>query len=361
MTIPNLEIFALCSRLIPLGLVLALSACQTGSPDSSSVDSGGKLAEPVYLTGTGASFPVFLYQRWIQTYTKDKPNLIINYQPNGSAAGVRQFMGGTVDFAGSDVAITDEEMAQVEAGVILIPATAGSVAIAYNLPDVPSGLKLSREVYPAIFLGQIQRWNDPQIAALNPDVVLPDLPILSIHRSDGSGTTAAFTRHLSAISEDWRDRVGSGVNVSWPVGTGVKSNSGVSAQIQQGVGTIGYLEVSYATQLGLSVAALENQAGQFQTPTLAASEAGVADIDLPDNLRGFNPDPASPEAYPIVTYSWLLVYENYGDDTAKAQELEAFLDWSLTNGQALSAELDYIPLPEAAVEKARTIIADIAD
>jgi phosphate transport system substrate-binding protein len=182
---------------------------------------------PLTLNGTGASFPMLFYDKLFSEYRAINPDVLVNYQPTGSAAGIQQMISKTVDFAASDVAMTDEEIAQVEAGVVMIPMTAGSIAIAYNLPGLAGPLKLTREAYSRIFLGEITQWNDSLITNANPDLNLPDLPVILVHRSDGSGTTAVFTAHLSAISPQWKDQVGTGLNVNWPAGVGIKSNAGL--------------------------------------------------------------------------------------------------------------------------------------
>lgn len=330
-------------------------ACQprssvTEAPNPASESSVAE-STSVFLNGSGATFPLFLYQRWFSEYNALHPNVEINYQPTGSAAGIQQVISETVDFGASDIAMTDAEIAQVDRGVILLPMTAGSVAIAYNLPGFESGLKLSRSVYTDILLGRITQWNDPQIVALNGDRTLPDLPIIVVHRSDGSGTTAVLTAHLSAISEEWDQQVGSSLSVQWPTGIGIKSNAGVSAQIQQAEGTIGYVEYSYAQQLNLTVAALENQAGEYVQPGVEATIEALSGVEFPDHLRAFVTDPAGAGAYPIVTYSWILAYENY-DDPTKSQTLQDVFAWALTEGQQFSEALGYAPLPEGVAEKA---------
>lgn len=332
--------------LLLVATMLWVVACQP-QPDQTAQSPGGSPAAspgaPVFLNGTGAEFPFFLYQRWFTEYSRQNPNVQINYQPTGSEAGIQQIVSGTIDFAGSDVAMTDEQISQVKQGVVLLPMTAGSVAIGYNLPGVQTGLNLSRQVYPDIFLGKITRWNDPKIAALNPTVSLPDLPITVVHRSDGSGTTATFTRHLSAISPEWKSKVGDGLTVNWVAGVGIKSNAGVSAQIQQAEGTIGYVEYAYAKQLKMAIAALENKAGKYVQPTPETAENALKTVKLPEDLRAFAPDPEGDGAYPIVTYSWLLAYQKY-DDPNKAKALQSMIQWGLTEGQKFSEELGYVPL-----------------
>ena len=347
-------------------LAIALKACQGNPPDPKSATSSTpdprSTASPslqkISLYGAGATFPSFLYLRWFKEYNAKNPNVQISYQPVGSAAGIQQFLSGTVDFGASEFALTDKEMAEVSRGAVLIPSVAGSVAVVYNIPNIKTGLKLSRQVLPAIFLGKIKKWNDPAIASLNPTLSLPDLPITVIQRSDGSGTTAAFTAHLSAISPEWQSSVGSGLNVAWPTGISIKDNAGISAQIQQGEGVIGYVEYAYAKQLQLATAALENKTGQFTLPTEDATAKAIATIKLSDDLRGSVADPDATDAYPIVTYSWVLAYQQY-DDPKQAQALKDVLRWGLTNGQAMGLELGYVPLPDAIAKKAIAVLDKI--
>lgn len=330
--------------------------CQAQPPGSS--EPPASPATTIYLNGTGATFPLFLYQRWFSEYRKQHPEVQINYQPTGSAVGIQQVISETIDFGGSDVPLTDEEIAQVERGIVMLPVTAGSVAVVYNLSGIESGLKLSRQALVNIFLGEVTQWNDPLLVAANPDITLPDLPITVVHRSDGSGTTAAFTTHLSAISPDWQQQVGAGLNVEWKAGVGIKSNAGVSAQIQQAEGTIGYVEYSYAKQLQMAIAALENNAGNYMQPTPEAAAAVINSAELPEDLRLVIPDPGADEAYPIVTYSWLLAYQTY-DDPAKAKALREVIQWGLTQGQQFSEELGYVPLPTQVTEKVAAAVQQI--
>jgi phosphate transport system substrate-binding protein len=227
--------------------------------------------------------------------------------------------------------------------------------LAYNLPDVAE-LKLPRQVYTDILLGNIKKWNDPKIAGVNPGVNLPDLPITVVYRSDGSGTTGVFTKHMSAISPDWKTKVGEGKTVNWPSGVGAKGNEGVTAQVQQTAGAIGYVEYSYAKQNNLKFASLENKAGQFVAPTDESAAQTLAAVTLPDNLRAFIADPEGQGSYPIVSYTWLLVYKQY-PDAAKAQAMEAMVEYGLTEGQKVSAELGYVPLPPSVAAK----VAAVAD
>ena len=321
-----------------LALTLGLTAC------------GGD--KSVSLTGAGASFPAPLYQKWFSEYNKQNPNVKVSYQSVGSGAGVEQFTQGTVDFGASDVAMKDEEIAAVERGVALLPMTAGSIVLAYNLPDVPE-LKLSRQAYVDILMGKIKKWNDPAIAKLNPDAKLPNSNIAVVHRSDGSGTTGVFTKHLSAISPEWSDKVGSGKTVEWLTGVGAKGNEGVTAQILQTEGSLGYIEYGYAKQQDIPTATLENKAGKYVAPSDESAADALSAATLPENLRAFVTDPEGDASYPIVTYTWLLAYENY-DDPGKLQAFKDVVNWSLTEGQAYAGELGYIPLPDNVVEKVQS-------
>ena len=309
------------------------------------------------LSGAGASFPAPLYQRWAVEYNKLHPNVQVNYQSVGSGAGVKQFTQGTVDFAASDAAMSDEEIEKVKQGVVMIPATAGSIVIAYNLPEVKD-LKLSRDAYAGIFLGKITKWNDPAIAKDNPDVKLPDLPINVAFRSDGSGTTFVFTKHLSAISPDFADEVGTDKSVTWPAGAGGKGNEGVTALVKQTPGTIGYVEYGYAVNNGLSMASLQNKAGKFVKPTAESGAATLGHVEFPENLRIWPEDPAGDDDYPIATFTWLLLYKKYSD-AAKLKALKEFITYGLTDGQKFSSELGYIPVPAAVVEKSKAALASV--
>ena len=357
-----------------LALTVSLAACGSSSTNTTTTESpspnaGGTvspvaassstetsklaLATDLSLTGAGASFPAPLYQRWFQDFNQVNPKLQINYQSVGSGAGVEQFTKGTVDFGASDTAMKDDEIAKVPAdkGVLLLPMSAGSIVIAYNLPDVKE-LKLPREVYVDIFLGKITKWNDPKIVAANPDAKLPDQNITVVHRSDGSGTTGVFTKHLSAISPEWKEKVGEGKTVEWPSAgnIGGKGNEGVTASIQQTVGAIGYIEYGYAKSNNVKFAALQNKAGNFIAYTDAAGAKTLEAVVLPENLRAFIPDPEGTDSYPIVSYTWMLVPKKVADPI-KAKSIEAMIEYGLNQGQNVSGELGYIPLPKNVKEK----------
>src|ERR1700692_1943734 len=302
------------------------------------------------LQGAGATFPAPLYQRWIAEYTKANPDVQINYQGVGSGAGIKQFTQNLVSFGASDAAMTDPEITAVKQGVVLIPATAGSIVLAYNLSGVEN-LKLSREAYIGIFLGKITKWNDPAIATADEGVKLPDTAITVCERSDGSGTNFVFTKHLSAISPEFKDKVGEGTSVTWPTGVAGKGNDGVPALIKQNKGAIGYVEYGYAKNNKLSFAALQNKAGDFVTATTASGAATLATTQFPANLlRAWPSDPEGKDCYPIATFTWLLLYQKY-DNAPVGEVVKKFVSWGLVEGQKFAEELGYIPLPKEVVDK----------
>jgi phosphate transport system substrate-binding protein len=346
------------SSLALAALTLGLSACGGGTNTTTAGGGGTPAIKPAFegnvsLTGAGASFPAPLYQNWFVSIAQALPQLQINYQSVGSGAGVEQFIQGTIDFGASDVAITDAEKAKVTRGALALPMTAGSIVIAYNIPGVETGLKLSREAYSGIMAGKITKWNDPAIVKNNPDIKLPDAPITVVHRSDGSGTNAVFTKHLAAISPVFDKVVGQGKSVSWPKTgkfIGARGNEGVTAGIQQNENSIGYVEFGFANNNKLAMAALENKAGKFVSPDGKSESAALAATPLPDNLIVFISDPEGEESYPIVTYSWMLLYKQY-DDKNKAIAMEKMIEFGLTTGQQSSAALGYVPLPQNVVER----------
>jgi phosphate transport system substrate-binding protein len=339
-----------------LALVVGLAACGGGTTTTTeeTTEGGAETAATsekifssnVSLTGAGASFPAPLYQNWFVELNKKVPELQVNYQSVGSGAGVEQFTAKTVNFGASDVAMTDDEISAIDKGAILLPMTAGAIVMAYNLPGVEE-LNLTRDAYTNILLGNITTWNDPAIADANPDVELPDMTITVVHRSDGSGTTGVFTKHLSDISPDFASQIGEGKTVEWPTTgnfIGGKGNEGVTAQIQQTEGAIGYVEYGYATNNGLTVAALENASGNFVKPTGESAAATLDAVELPENLRAFITDPEGENSYPVVTYTWLLAYESY-DDPEMAKAVEVMIEYGLNEGQEIAPQLGYVALP----------------
>ncbi|MFZ4639139.1 MAG: phosphate ABC transporter substrate-binding protein PstS [Nodosilinea sp.] len=332
-------------------LLAGLTACG-GNTTTTSTGTTSPLGGKVALTGAGATFPAPLYQNWFIELNKAVPDLQVNYQSVGSGAGVEQFTAETVDFGASDTNMKDEEIAKVKRGAILLPMTAGSVVLAYNLPGV-TDLKLGRQTYVDIARGKITQWNDAKIAADNPGVKLPNKPITFIHRSDGSGTTSVFTKHLGKVSPDFEKEVGHGKSVEWPktgVFVGAKGNEGVTAQIQQTEGSIGYIEYGYAKQNNLTFATLENKAGKFIVPSNESAGVSLGSVEMPPDLRASVTDPEGEGSYPIVTYTWILAYKNY-PDAAKAKAMEMMIEYGLNEGQQVATTLGYVPLPKEVREK----------
>ncbi len=320
--------------------------------------------QAITINGAGATFPAPIYQTWAQEFAKKNPNIQINYQSVGSGAGRRQFVARTVDFGATDSVPRAEEISQIEGeanppkGMVAVPMVGGAVVAAYNIPGVGPELRLSRLALVNIFLGKIKNWNDSLLAGLNPGVTLPDLPITVVHRSDGSGTTDIFTTHLNAISPEWRQKVGRGSSVNWPVGVGARGNEGVSEQIKQIAGSIGYVEFGYAKLNNLNIARLENRSGKFVTPKVETEQAALAKIQLDERLLGVDPDPAGEDSYPIVGYTWILAYKVYPKpETAKA--VREFLRYGLTDGQSFAEQLGYVPLPEETRQKALAALDNI--
>jgi phosphate transport system substrate-binding protein len=321
----------------------------------------GWAGESVRLKGSGASFPFPLYGLWFKEYGKVNRNVIIDYQAKGSGAGIKDFMNKTVDFAAGDAAMTDEEMASVEGGVQLLPMTAGSIVLAYNLPDGPKELKLSREAYAQIFLGQVTKWNDPVIAQANPDAKMPETGITVVRRADSSGTTFVFTQHLGAISEAWKNGPGTGTTVNWPSSDkfiASPKNDGVTATIKQTPGAIGYIEYGFAELGKLPMASLENKGGKYVKPSLESGQAALNGVDLPPDLRAWLPDPNGEGAYPIVTYTWMVFYKKY-DDPKKAETIRNVVKYCLIDGQKMSGKMGYIPLPEPVVQVVSSALDNI--
>jgi phosphate transport system substrate-binding protein len=318
---------------------------------------GGAEDPHVRLTGAGASFPAPLYNKWFKDFHGLHANVQVDYQSVGSGSGVKNFINKTVDFGASDAAMTEEEIAQVPVGVQLLPMTAGSIVLAYNLEGVPD-LKLSREAYTGIFLGKVTKWNDPLIAKTNPDAKLPDSPINVIVRADSSGTTNVFTRHLSAISPEFAKNPGVNNMPNWSVGTRSKGNEGVTAGIRTTPGSIGYIEYGYAAGQKVPMATIENKAGKFVKPTIESAEAALAAVQLPENLVAWLPDPDGDTSYPIVTFTWMLFYKQY-DDANKLKALKDVVEHCLTEGQKSSVQLGYIPLPDSVVARNKAALENI--
>jgi phosphate transport system substrate-binding protein len=341
------------SRVLSLTVIIGAAFVLTSCGGKAGTDS----AAPVKLQGAGASFPAPLYSKWFKAYGSTHNNVQIDYQSVGSGGGVKSFIDKTVDFGASDAAMKPEDIARVDVGVQLLPMTAGSIVLTYNLEGV-TGLKLSRKAYAGIFLGKIKKWNDPLISAANPGVKLPDSPVNVVVRADSSGTTFVFTQHLSAIDADFAKSPGANNMPNWAVGTRSKGNEGVTASIKTTPGAIGYIEYGYAKSLALPMAILENKSGKFVEANTATGQASLAATTMPDDLIAWNPDPDVADGYPIVTYTWLLCYKQYSDKK-KLEVLQDLLNYSLTEGQKEAEGLGYLPLPAPVVEKVKAALQNI--
>ena len=329
------------------GIVTACSSDAGKAPAAAGNVAGG--ATSGALTGAGATFPYPIYSKWFADYA-GKTGVKINYQSIGSGGGIRQLSEMTVDFGASDAPMTDAEMAAAKGGPILhFPTVMGAVVVTYNLPGVTTALKLTPGVLADIFAGRVSKWNAPAIASLNPGAKLPAMDILVVHRSDGSGTTYIFTSFLSAAVPSWKSGPGAGKEVAWPVGLGGKGNEGVSGQVKQTPGAIGYVELAYAKQNSLPYAAVRNASGEFVEPSIesvTAAAAAVADtLSASSDYRLSLVNAGGNGAYPIASMTWLLVYKNQRDAT-KGKELADFLRWSYQTGYQSVGALDYAPLPE---------------
>jgi phosphate transport system substrate-binding protein len=311
------------------------------------------------LIGAGATFPFPLYSKMFDVYSKEY-GAKVNYQAIGSGGGIRQLISKTVDFGGSDAIMTDEDAKAAGAPVLHIPTCAGAVVVTYNLPGDPE-IKLTPDVVADIFLGKITKWDDPRIVSQNSGLKLPSMNITVVHRSDGSGTTNIFSDYLSKASKDWKDKVGAGTALNWPVGLGAKGNPGVAGLVKQTPGSVGYVELIYALQNKMPYGSVQNKKGRFVKPDLATTSA-AANINLPDDMRVSLTDTTSAEGYPIAGFTWILVYkeQKYGDRTEeKAKTLVRLLSWMVHEGQKYAEPMHYAPLSKTAVEKADKLIASV--
>jgi phosphate transport system substrate-binding protein len=327
---------------------VSLAFCSTG------------LAKETELIGAGATFPYPLYSKMFDVYNKEY-GVKVNYQAIGSGGGIRQLINKTVDFGGSDAIMSDQDMKEAAGTILHIPTSAGAVVITYNLTGDP-GLKFTPDIIADIFLGKINRWNDPRLSALNPGMKLPDMAVTVVHRSDGSGTTFIFSDYLSKVSPEWKEKVGKGTSLNWPTGLGGKGNPGVAGLVKQTPGSIGYVELIYALQNKMPYGAVKNKKGKFVMATIASTSL-AADTDLPDDMRVSLTDTDAAGGYPISGFTWILVYkeQNYGERSEeKAKELVKLLWWMTHEGQKQAEPLHYAPLSKTAVEKAEKLIKSIS-
>jgi len=302
----------------------------------------------VRLNGAGATFPNLIYQNWVINYNRQATGVQLNYQSIGSGGGIRQFSDRTVDFGASDAPMGDSAIAAINGDVLHIPTVLGAVVPAYHLRGVTTMVRFTPGVLADIFLGKLTRWNDPRIASINPGVTLPATDIIVVHRSDGSGTTYVWVDYLTKVSPEWAQRVGRGTAVNWPVGLGARGNEGVAATVRQTPGAVGYVELGYAILNKMTVGAVQNRSGAFVEPTIettTAAAAGAMKAMSPStDFRVSLTDPEGANAYPVASFTWLLVRKDY-PDPAKARELVSFIWWSLTEGQSQAPRLGYAPLP----------------
>jgi phosphate transport system substrate-binding protein len=306
----------------------------------------GQAGAETLINGAGATFPYPLYSKWFSEYAKVDHTVKFNYQSIGSGGGIKQITAQTVDFGASDKFLSDEELKAAPGKLIHIPTVMGAVVVTYNLPGVGKGLKLSQEALADIYLGKITKWNDPKIVSDNKGVNLPDQPIIVIHRSDGSGTTSIYTNYLCSVSPEWKSKVGTGTSVKWPVGLGGKGNEGVAGQIKTTKYTIGYVELAYAFENKLPYASLKNMAGHFVEPSIKSTSAAAAGAakKMPADYRINLVNQPGKDTYPIVGFTWLLVYEQQKDAT-NGKKIVDFLNWELKHGQKMASGLLYAPLP----------------
>jgi len=301
-------------------------------------------ADSTLINGAGATFPYPIYSKWFDEYGKANPGVMFNYQSIGSGGGIKQITAKTVDFGASDGPMTMDQLTAAPGRIYHIPTVMGAVVVAYNLDGVAKGLKLSGDVLADIYLGKITQWNDPRIVEQNVGVNLPSRSIVVVHRSDGSGTSYIFTDYLSKVSGAWKGSVGKGTSVNWPIGLGGKGNEGVAGMVKQAPGSIGYVELAYAKQNDLPYAYMKNKSGAYIEPTLDSTSKAADGATIPDDFRASVVDSPNPEAYPIASFTWLLIYKSM-DDHVKGAAIVNFIKWAITDGQKYAEGLDYAPLP----------------
>ena len=332
-------------RLIGFALLAVLAAAPTRA-----------LAQNI--NAAGATFPYPIYSKWFDEYHKLRPNVQINYQSIGSGGGIRQLLDKTVDFGASDGPMTDEQLQQASFKILHFPTVLGADVPSYNIPGVSAELKFTPEALAAIFLGKVTKWNDPAIAGTNPGVKLPSEDIVVVHRSDGSGTTYIWTDYLSKVSEEWRTKVGKNTSVNWPVGLGGKGNEGVAGLVKQTPYSLGYIELIYAVQNNIPYGSVRNAAGEFVKASLAGVSAAAAGAvkSMPDDFRVSITNAAGKDAYPISSFTWLLIPAQISD-AAKKAAIKDFLGWMLTSGQQFCEPLAYAKLPKEVVAKEQKAVA----
>src|SRR5438093_5121049 len=343
--------------IVAFALGLAFTSC--GSPTASSDSTKTAPARQILINGAGATFPYTMYSKWFDEYHRKFPNIHINYQSIGSGGGIRQILAGTVDFGASDGPMTDEQLKQAKTTILHIPTVLGADVPAYNIPGVSAELKFTPETLAGIFLGKTTYWNDSALTKINPGANLPNQPIIVIHRSDGSGTTYIWTDYLSKVSSEWANGPGKGTSVKWPVGLGGKGNEGVAGQIRQLQGSIGYVELIYAVQNKIPYGTVKNSSGKFVKASLESVTAAAASAkSMPADFRVSITNAPGKDAYPISSFTWLLIPEK-SKDAGKAKILADFLNWMVDDGQKMTAELTYAHLPDTVATKVKATIKQV--
>lgn len=308
------------------------------------------------LLGAGATFPYPYYSKLFDTYNREK-GVRINYQAIGSGGGIRQVLEKTVDFGGTDAFMKDADLQKAGFPIVHIPTCLGAVVVTYNLPGNPE-LKLTADIIADMFTGKLDMWNDARIVAINPGAKLPDMKIVVVHRSDGSGTTFIFSDYLSKVSPDWKEKVGAGKSLNWPTGLGAKGNPGVAGLVKQVPGSVGYVELIYAMGNKMPYASIRNRSGAFVVPTIE-SVSSAADVPLPDDTRVTITDTAASQGYPISGFTWLIFYQEQSYNGRSREQAGTLLDllwWTIHEGQELAEPLHYAPLPKEAVAKAEILL-----
>ncbi len=343
----------------PVVLMVAAVACGGGQPEGGGPSGAANAGASLQINGAGATFPYPIYSKWFDEYHKQHPEVRINYQSIGSGGGIRQVSNETVFFGATDGPMTEEQLKAAPSKILHFPTVLGADVPVYNLPGV-SELKFSGALLADIFLGKITRWNDPALARINPGVTLPASEITVVHRSDGSGTTYIWVDYLSKVSPEWKEKVGVATSVNWPAGVGGKGNEGVAGLVRQTPGSIGYIELVYALQNKIPIGAVQNAQGEFvvaSTDSVTAAAAAAAS-QMPADFRVSITNAAGPGAYPISSFTWMLLFEDPKDKT-QARAMVEFLKWALTDGQQFASQLGYAPLPAEVVKQELALLETI--
>jgi phosphate transport system substrate-binding protein len=343
-----------------LCVTLAMFACGGETKHAQANGTAPAASSVLQINGAGATFPYPIYSKWFAEYAKVHPEVRINYQSIGSGGGIRQLTNQTVFFGATDGPMSDEQLKSAPGAILHLPTVLGGVVPIYNVGGVTQPLRFTGSLLAGIYLGNITKWNDPAIAAANPGVELPATDITIVHRSDGSGTTYIFVDYLSKVSPEFKQKVGVATSVSWPAGVGAKGNEGVSGLVKQSPGAIGYVELIFATQNNISYGQVQNAAGKFvkaSTESVTAAAASAA-AKMPADFRVSITNAPGAGAYPIASFTWVLLYQNPADK-ARGKAMVDFMNWALSDGQHFAPQLGYAPLPQGVVEKEREAVKKI--